>query len=97
YGTGRKIVTVANNISFALTDGTYVYLLPTVARGRDDMSLARPDTEVPGGVMRRYGILSLMKLGRKGLTYQKGMNIAVISEREDGTRLLFDTEEKLPS
>ena len=97
YGTGRSIVTVANNTSFALTDGTFVYQLPTVARGRDDMSLAHPDVEIAEGASRRYGILSFMKLGHDGLTYQKGMNIAVVSEREDGTRILFDTGEKVPA
>lgn len=97
YGTGRSIVTVANNTSFALTDGTFVYLLPTVGRGRDDMSLAHPDVEVPEGAARRYGILSFMKLGSEGLTYQKDMNIAVVSEREDGMRVLFDTGEKVPA
>lgn len=95
YGTGRKIMTVANNTTFALTDGQHVYQLPTVARGRDDLSLAHPETEVSGGAMRRYGILSIMDLGSKGMTYQKGMEIAVISMREDGSLLLFDTGEKL--
>lgn len=97
YGTDRKIVTVANNTSFALTDGTFVYQLPTVGRGRDDMSLVHSDVEVAEGAMRRYGILSIMDLGREGLTYQRGMNIAVVTEREDGTRLLLDTGEKVPA
>ncbi len=96
YGTDRKIVTVANNTSFALTDGTFVYLLPTVGRGRDDMTLSHADVDVAEGASRRYGILSIMKLGRKGLTYQKGMHIAVISEREDGNRFIFDTGQEVP-
>ena len=51
YGTGRSIVTVANNTSFALTDGTFVYLLPTVGRGRDDMSLAHPEGDTVSSVL----------------------------------------------
>ena len=38
-----------------------------------------------------------MKLGSEGLTYQKDMHIAVVSEREDGMRVLFDTGEKVPA
>ena len=97
YGTGRKIATVANNTSFALTDGTFVYVLPTVARDREDMSMFHADVEIPEGALRRYGILSIMDLGREGLTYQAGMDIAVVSERRDGTRLLYITEAKVPA
>ena len=97
YGTGRKIATVANNTSYALTDGESVYLLPTVARGRDDMSLAHPDAEVDGGAMRRYGMLSILKLGANALWDWEGMEIAVISKRGDGSLLLYDTGEKVPS
>ena len=94
---GSKIATVANNTSFALTDGTFVYVLPTVARDREDMSMFHADVEIPEGALRRYGILSIMDLGREGLTYQAGMDIAVVSERRDGTRLLYITEAKVPA
>ena len=58
YGAEMTVTSTYNETCFAVTDGTDVYRLKTIASVRTDVNAIFPDTVLPQGVERRFGIKS---------------------------------------
>ena len=82
YGAEMTVTSVYNDTSFAVTDGVDVYRLKTIASVRADVNAEFPDTVLPQGVERRFGIKSAAKT-RSGFFDPYGMEVCVISVRKD--------------
>ena len=82
YGAEMTVTSAYNETCFAVTDGTYVYRLKTIASVRADVNAMFPDTVLPQGVERRFGIKSAAKM-RDGVFDPGGMEVCVISVRKD--------------
>ena len=82
YGAEMTVTSVYNETCFAVTDGTDVYRLKTIASVRADVNAMFPETVLPQGVERRFGIKSAAKM-RNGVFDPIGMEVCVISMRKD--------------
>ncbi len=82
YGAEMTVTSVYNETGFAVTDGVDVYRLKTIASVRPDVNAVFPDTVLPQGVERRFGIKSAAKM-RNGFFDPCGMEVCVISVRKD--------------
>jgi hypothetical protein len=82
YGAEMTVTSTYNETCFAVTDGTDVYRLKTIASVRTDVNAMFPDTVLPQGVERRFGIKSASKM-RNGFFEPYGMEVCVISVRKD--------------
>ena len=82
YGAEMTVTSAYNDTCFAVTDGTYVYRLKTIASVRADVNAMFPETVLPQGVERRFGIKSAAKT-KSDLFNPYGMEVCVISVRKD--------------
>ena len=82
YGAEMTVTSTYNETYFAVTDGTDVYRMKTIASVRADVNAMFPETVLPQGVERRFGIKSAAKL-RNGFFDPYGMEVCVISVRKD--------------
>ena len=82
YGAEMTVTSTYNETYFAVTDGIDVYRLKTIASIRADVNAMFPETALPQGVERRFGIKSAAKL-RSGGFEPYGMEVCVISVRKD--------------
>ena len=82
YGAEMTVTSTYNETCFAVTDGTDVYRLKTIASVRTDVNAMFPDTVLPQGVERRFGIKSASKM-KSGFFEPRGMEVCVISVRKD--------------
>ncbi len=83
YGAEMTVTSVYNESYFALVDGEEVYRLKTIASGREDINGMFPETVLPEGVARRFGIKGFARCGKGIPKDPSGLEICVISVRKD--------------